>query len=203
MEEKSNSFTPQESLEIIGRFILNYKRNFRENSFFFLLWGWVISLASISHFIILRTLLMHQDYEKIGPLTAMNWIAFPAAGMIIQVIYLKGRNPRRETTRSHIDRFITTLWQVTAIAIIMELVFCIMIKHNYPSPFILTVVGLSTLVTGITIKFRPVIIGGILFFAFAIAASFFNNEYQLLINAAAIIVGYLVPGYMLRASKTE
>jgi hypothetical protein len=202
MEETSKTFTPQESLEIIGRFILNYKKNFKESSFYFLLWGWLVLFASVSHFLILTALLNMKDYGKIGIFSIVNWIAFTVAGMVIQSFHFR-RTAGHEVTRSHIDHFIRSLWQVSAIAIVLIIVLCMKTHNYYPSPFILTVVGLSTLVTGITIKFRPLIFGGIVFFVLAVIGSFFNNEYQLLINALAITLGYLVPGYMLRASKTE
>jgi hypothetical protein len=202
MEETSKNFTPMESLEIIGRFIMNYKKNFKESSFYFLLWGWVVLLASLSHFLILTALLNAKDYGMIGTFSMVNWISFTVAGMVIQIFHFR-KTAGREITRSHIDQFIRSLWQATAIAIVLIIFLCIKTQNYYPSPFILTVIGLSTLVTGITIKFRPLVFGGIIFFVLAVAGSFIYNEYQLLINALAITLGYLVPGYMLRASKTE
>jgi hypothetical protein len=202
MENSSKTLTPEESLELIGKFILNYKKNFRNNSFYFLLWGWMITLASISHFIILRTLQAAKEYDKIGLYSMINWIIFPLAGFVFTYFHEKDKH-KTNNLRGHIDRFITTLWQVTGIAIFFELAFCLKLNHYYPGPFILTVVGLSTLVTGITIKYRPVIFGGIGFFIFAIIGSFFSNEFQLLVSALAIVLGYLVPGYMLRVSKSE
>jgi hypothetical protein len=202
MEESSKNFTPQESLEIIGRFIMNYKKNFKESSFYFLLWGWVVLLASVSHFLVLMVLLNMKEYGKIGIFSMVNWISFTVAGIVIQSFHFK-RTHDQKVTRSHIDSFIRSLWQVTAIAIVMIIFLCMKTQNYYPSPFILTVVGLSTLVTGVTIKFRPLILGGVVFFVLAVIGSFINNEYQLLINALAITLGYLVPGYMLRSSKTE
>ncbi|HLF33810.1 MAG TPA: hypothetical protein VI583_06220 [Cyclobacteriaceae bacterium] len=202
MEEKSSSFTPEQSLELIGKFILNYRKNLKGNSFYFLLWGWLIALASISHFMILSYLLRQEAFDKIGLFSAVNWIIFPFVGLIITIVRARKPSVKKES-RSHIDNFITTLWQFTALAIIITLFLCLKINHVFVTPFILTIVALSTMVTGFTINFRPLIFGGIIFFLFAVISSFFNDEYQLLINALAIALGYLVPGYMLRASKTE
>lgn len=200
METNSNNFTPEQSLELIGQFILNYRKNLREKSFYFLIWGWLITLASISHFVILKVLQGLHDYEKIGLFSLINWCTFTILGLIITVIH-SAKESVQKSIKSHLDKFIKTLWQFTALVIFMNLFFCIQLKYFFPSPFILSVVGLATIVTGITVKYRPVIFGGIAFFIFAFVSSFISNEYQLLINAVALITGYLIPGYMLRAEK--
>lgn len=202
MEDSSKTLTPAESLDIIKGFILNYRRNFKYNSYYFLLWGWLISLACISHFAILTYLQHTGNYGKIGLWSWVNWLAFPLLGIMFTIIHANKGNHSPES-RGHIGRIITSLWQVTGVAIFLVLALCIKLGNYYPGPYILTVVGLSTMVTGITIKFRPVILGGVGFFIFAVLSSFFANDYQLLINALAIIMGYLIPGYMLRSYKPE
>lgn len=61
--------------------------------------------------------------------------------------------------------------------------------------------GFATTTTGLFIKFKPIIIGGMAFFVFSIASTFVSNEYIALIVGVAIICGYLIPGYLLKATK--
>jgi hypothetical protein len=61
--------------------------------------------------------------------------------------------------------------------------------------------GTATTITGVLIKFKPVIIGGIAFFLFSIASAFVQNENTLLIMGAAIIFCYMIPGYFLKSAK--
>ena len=61
--------------------------------------------------------------------------------------------------------------------------------------------GIATTTSGLLIKFRPLIIGGMSFFIFSIATTFVSNEYIALIVGAAIICGYLIPGYLLKSAK--
>jgi hypothetical protein len=49
---KENSLSPLESLEVIAEAIGKTKDNFKENSFYFMLWGWLIALASFSFFVL-------------------------------------------------------------------------------------------------------------------------------------------------------
>ena len=65
----------------------------------------------------------------------------------------------------------------------------------------LLIAGIATTTTGLLLKFRPMTIGGMLFFVFSIAATFVTNEYLALLVSASIICGYLIPGYLLKSAK--
>ena len=65
------------------------------------------------------------------------------------------------------------------------------------------IAGIATTTSGLLIKFRPLIIGGMTFFIFSIATTFVSNEYMALITGAAIICGYLIPGYFLKSAKEK
>ncbi|HEX3024813.1 MAG TPA: hypothetical protein VHP12_06350, partial [Chitinophagaceae bacterium] len=57
---------------------------------------------------------------------------------------------------------------------------------------------IGTFVSGGLIKFRPLIIGGIINFILAVVCSRFSFDHQLLFAAAAILISYIIPGYLLR-----
>jgi hypothetical protein len=40
MENEKQSFTPEESLELISRTIASYKSSYKRKNYYFLLWGW-------------------------------------------------------------------------------------------------------------------------------------------------------------------
>jgi hypothetical protein len=58
---------------------------------------------------------------------------------------------------------------------------------------------MPTLVSGMILKFRPLIFGGIGFWVFGILGFLVSMETQPLIGAAAIICGYLIPAYLLKS----
>ncbi|MCK4679342.1 MAG: hypothetical protein KAT48_14505, partial [Bacteroidales bacterium] len=66
-------------------------------------------------------------------------------------------------------------------------------------PFIIILLGWGTVISGGILKFKPLIIGGILAWIIAIADFFVSVENQLLMMALATIVAYLIPGYMLKS----
>jgi hypothetical protein len=49
-------------------------------------------------------------------------------------------------------------------------------------------------------KFRPLVRGGILFFAAAVAGVYMPDSYLPLLTGLAMVGGYLIPGYLLKAA---
>ena len=197
MDEKK--ITPEESLEIISQAIANFKMNFREYAMYFLLWGWMLTFASFSNFIILRILHTREAYDLMGPLSLGNWGLFILAGFIIQ-FFMDRRINRNKKVYSHLEGYIRNIWIVAAVGFFVGSVVCIQLGID-PPPVMLLIAGVATTTSGVMIRFKPVIIGGIVFFAFSIATAFVFNEYIALLTGAAILGGYVIPGYFLKSSK--
>ena len=191
--------TPEDSIAIIDKAIAGFKINYRESSVTFLLWGWILSLASFSNFIILRILHIREAYNLMGKYSFLNWLVFGVIGFILMFI-LARKIDRKKKVYSQMDTYVRKLWIATAASFFVAIVICMKLEIA-PPPVMLLIAGLATTTTGLLIRFRPMTIGGMSFFVFAIAAAFLNNEYIALVTGAAILCGYLIPGYFLRAAK--
>jgi hypothetical protein len=195
----SSSLSPEESLKIISEMITRTKEEYSNNSFFFLLWGYLISFACILHFGLIRYLLIAGFHSKIGILSAVLWVSVVLTGIIIQYVYI-ARIGKLKKVKTYIGEFMALNWQVNGLLIIVAGLFCW--KYNIqPSPFILAISGAATFISGVLIKHRPFITGSLFMLIISIATLWINNEYQLLLTALAIILGYLLPGYSLKTLK--
>jgi hypothetical protein len=63
--------------------------------------------------------------------------------------------------------------------------------------------GLGTFVSGRILRFTPLIAGGVTNWALAATAIWFDFDYQMIFAAAAILLSYIIPGYMLRPSTQQ
>lgn len=198
MKQESKKMTPDESLAIISEMINNLKEDYRANAYPFIFWGWIISLACISHFILILLLKHYELYSIIGLFSFLIWILFIGLGFVIHYIHLAKHKPR---TRSLYNRFMKALWQAASLTMFVLAASCIKFEI-YPPVFLLPTIGMATLISGLMVRFKPLIVGGLLFFAAAIITTFWLYEFSLLVNAIAIILGYLIPGYMLKNTKT-
>ena len=194
-----NNLTPEESFKIINKAISNFKINYRVYANTFLLWGWILTLASFSNFIILKILHSQEAYNLMGLYSLGNWAVFGLIGFIV-LFFMERKINKEKKVYSYLESYIKKLWIVTAASFFIAVVLCIKLEIA-PPPIMLLIGGIATTTSGLLIKFRPVIIGGMAFFIFSIATTFVSNEYIALIVGAAIICGYLIPGYFLKSAK--
>jgi hypothetical protein len=96
MEPMEKTLTPEESLQIIQKSISNSRKNLREGSFYYLLWGWALILASLANYFLIRRLIAQEHYDDIMLMSLLAWGVFLVAAMIIQFVYLsrKGKKGR-------------------------------------------------------------------------------------------------------------
>ena len=132
-------------------------------------------------------------------MSLLAWGVFIIAAMIIQFVY-QSRSGKKERVVTHLDRYLTILW--VAAGMLMGLMTFLSLKVNaYPTPFILGVTAMATAVSGLMVRFRPLVIGAMVFLAAAVISSFLNGTDQLLVFAVAMLLGYLIPGYIIRSLK--
>jgi len=200
MENQEKQMTPEESLNLIGEVISNTRNNLKTDSFFFLLWGWLIIGASLLESLILWNAGRMNEWGNVGMLSGINWCGLVIIGWIIQFFYIKKQYVKRGY-KTFLGKVISYLWIISG-CIIFLMVYLSMARHESPEPYILAAISIPTVITGVMIRFRPLIIGGLLFILFAILAVNVHDDYiRSSVTAIALVCGYLVPGYLLRMKK--
>ncbi len=185
---ESQKLTNEQSLALIGEMIQQTKQNLSKGgSFYFLLWGWVIAIANIGHYLI--------DYFDWYHAPYIMWLlTIPA---FIATIVYSVRSKREALITTHLDRSYYSIWIGISVTIFILIAFMPVLEYNH-NPVILCLAAIGTLQSGFMIRFRPLIIGSGLLFAGAIIGFIMGGLDQYLIAGISVIVGYLIPGYMLR-----
>ncbi len=188
MEEK---LSPQQSIQLIQSMIEKTKADISENRFYFLLWGWVIFIAVICQFL-LKTVFDYQHHYIV-------WLSvIPAA--IVTVI--KSIKKERSTYRTYISDSMGFLWMGLGISFfILSIIISTSIGWMKAWPFFILFYGLGTFISGKLLEFKPLVIGGIINWILAIIAVFVTYDYQLLLGAGAILISYIIPGYLINSDK--
>ena len=192
-ENSGEQFSPQESFAVIQQMIDTAKNQFSENGHLYLLWGWIVLLCSTSQFLLL-TVFHYQYHYMVWMLT---WVAF-----IYQMYYLI-REKRREKVKTYTDRIIGFVW--ISFFILMVLfggLFGSVLGDSYYkmiSPGFLALYGMPTFLSGIILRFKPLVVVGISCWILSIISLYVPYDYQLLLVPAAMIVAWIIPGYLMRA----
>ena len=200
MENSEKQMTPEESLRLIGEVISNTRNNLKADSFFFLLWGWFITVASLIEAIILWNAGRMNDWKDVGLMSGLNWGGLVLIGLIVQVFYIK-KHYVKKGYKTFYEKVISYIWIISGFVIFLT-VYLAGTRHETPEPYILAVISIPTVITGVMTRFRPLVIGGLLFILFAVIAVNLQVDYlRNVVSAVALICGYLIPGYLLRKQK--
>lgn len=189
METKSD-YT--EKLGLIYEMIENSKTQIKESAFFYLLWGWLVLLASLSHFILTKLGYFHSF---------LAWPVLMTVGMVISVI-AGIRLGKKSTYRTHIDTAVIYLWWGFFFLLMVVISFAIfgLIPWHVTNALIIAMYGLATFVSGGILRFRPLIIGGICCWIISLGVFFVPEDYMLLLVSISVIIAYLIPGYLIRST---
>jgi hypothetical protein len=187
MENDEKMMTGEESLKIITEMINRTKVNIRQGSFHLLFWGWLITVCSLSEWLI--TNLTHYAHPY------YVWILV-IPGAFVSMIYgaVTGRKAKVHT-------YADVLYMWTWIGFLFAAIVLFIVQSDRMeniTPYILLLAGFPTFLSGFIVKFKPLIVGGICFWVIAILVHFAGPSLALLGTPVAMLTGYLIPGYMLR-----
>ncbi|MEO7992460.1 MAG: hypothetical protein ABI663_23115 [Chryseolinea sp.] len=190
MNHESEKFTPEQSLDVITSMINQAKGNMQRSSFHFLLWGWTIVIANLGVYLLFKFTSLTNPFMMFG-------VTIPAA--VIAIIY-SIRNNKRVIVKTHLDNIGKWMWVGFGITCFIIVIFGKNINWQI-NPIIITMCAAPTFLSGVMLRFRPLMIGGITFWIFGLASFLAPVEIQFLLAAIAVAVGYLIPGYLLRKSE--
>lgn len=187
-----DQLTHEQSLSLITEMISQAKRNVARGggSNQILLWGWTIAFANFGHYTL--------DYLGFGAPYMIWLITIPAA--IASAVM--GVKMRQSGVVGHIDRVYGKVWLAAGVGIVISLVMMQKIGFNH-NGIILVIAGMGMFITGSLLKFRPIVWGSFLLWVAAIISFNLPIMQQYLLSGTAIMLGYLVPGYMLKKAERE
>ncbi|MDX9772023.1 MAG: hypothetical protein RBT02_01225 [Bacteroidales bacterium] len=187
MENEEKLMTGDESLRVITQMINKTRVSVTQASFHLLLWGWLIFACSLSEFLLWR----YTDW-------ANPWYVWflVIPGVLVSLIYgfVKGRKEKVYT-------YGTSIYVWTWIAFLFASVIFFIIHpmgSGSVSKYMLLMAAMPLFISGVVLRFRPLIWGAASFWILALAAHYGGDTVSGLAMPAAMIIGYLVPGYLLR-----
>lgn len=191
--EKDTGFSHLEGLEVIQSMINRAKDKFSENGHLYLLWGWVVFICSVTQFVLLNYTRFEYHY--------FVWMACWLV-LIYQVFYL-ARRKKREQVRTYTDDIMGYVWLAFVVAMfLMGFLFGRVLGESYykmVSPGFLVLYGIPTFLSGIILRFKPLVLGGVSCWILSVISVFVPEQFQLLFLSAAMLIAWIIPGYLLRA----
>ena len=186
----------EEQIEIISKVINSTKENLKPLSVNFIFWGSLIVVMSLIHYSIPR-FIQYTEYSSL-----LFWTILPMLGMLFTIVYnIKIRKVLGYET--YLNRVIKIIWGIFNLSWLVMVVTSLLNGINNPVPEILFLLSTTLITTGIIIKFKPIVIGGILLMLFTVYINFNPNINFLIVNIIGVSLGMLVPGISLYFSKVN
>lgn len=182
-----------QELRIIKSMIEKTKQSTADHGVHFVLWGWLVLAGCILTY----TLVALTYYNLIW----IGWVSLMAVGVVLSVVtHVRERGKAQAMT--YVGNALMNLWIACGVGMTLAgLVGSLspMLTARAVVPVICLIAGVGSFASGGIVDWRLLRITGIIWWAAALLAMFVPFEYHMMIMGAAIIIGYLIPGHLLRA----
>ena len=189
-DTKTPEMTPEESLRVIQSMIATSRRRFNQNGLYLILWGLLLIPGFVATYLVEKAILQFE--------VGYVWMGIVVVGFVGSFVigYTQGRN--RSKSWSHLDAIFGFTWLAFIIGWLM-VQFLAPMQGGWGIVIFLLAAN-AVFISGITVQFKPLIFGGILMYVAVLSLFLMLPNLpaeHLLIQAGALLVGYVIPGIML------
>jgi len=207
MNQTEKTLTEKESLALIAQMINKAKDACHDTGITAIMWGAVIVVCSL-----VRLSEIHFGYRLPFDIYLLTFLA------LVPQVYFTIRAKRKKKVKSYDDRFTDGLWLGFGISIALLIFITTFLfrewdvvndqykkltgssgfkLYEYHASFFLLLYGMPTFVTGVTMRFKPMLWGGLLCWACCLAAVFTPVKADLLLVALSAAGAWFIPGIIM------
>jgi len=191
-----HNFTPEESLLLISKTIEETKKRLQENGHIIILWGSLTFIVFFSQYVF-ELLGLHKKFDIVW-----TCVLFPL-GAIYTFIYTRRKIKKNNIPKTVLGITIEAMgWVVGMNLMILALIFSDHLGKAL-APIILILLAMFIIVIGISIKFKPITIGGILLNLIGFGTFLVHPKYYGFCLMLGAVVGLIIPGIMLNKAKEK
>jgi hypothetical protein len=193
MEEKKLSNT--ERLQLIEQMIGRAKQEEKQNGWGWIIWGWLLFLASITHYVFIVLGIK-------GNMIVWNVFGFAAFALMAYNLYKDNIAKRSDPVKTYTGELVNKIGNAFFISLL------IMVVGNYTTQadhsgvnfgYLLLLYAFWMFIHGAAFRFSLLKYGAYLNWIGALVIFLWYKElgrHTLLIHAACVLAGYIIPGYI-------
>ncbi|NLY25205.1 MAG: hypothetical protein GX042_09415 [Bacteroidales bacterium] len=177
------------------------KNRLKKWAILFIVWGWLMLFGSLMGYVERRITysFLLEDIMHILQ------IALPVIAIAFTFYFLVEQ--RRDKRGKQLRISLISLW----IALVVSMVIVNLIQQNViheinfelQHPLFMTLTAFAITATALILRYRFMIIGGVLFGLCALAASYLKLPEQLLVESLAWLIAFIIPGHLLYARNKK
>jgi hypothetical protein len=190
---EDKDMTGAESLRIIQQMIGAARDEHHEKGDGWLFWGWLLFIASVTSVVL--------SYTTLGRYIGYVWTSILILGPA--VYFLRYYNKAKDTT---VRTYVQDLLHKIQVGFYLSLLVIIVsgyfnVSSSFAFGYYYMLYAFWMYIHGSALRFKPLIAGAYINWAAAVLIFAIDPfRYDMMLSAEAVLLGYLVPGYMLKAA---
>lgn len=197
MNEKNDQISSEQALEVIKGMIENSKQKRRNEGFYHLFWGIVISMATLSMYFLIKA----EMYSYIG----WSWAGFTIPGAFISIMHSRKHYTKRGA--SYADLGIGATWYTLMFAMVLVcFVYPMLNAYSSGVIFILSclLLGFANLITGMILRDKLPIVNGIIWWLGSIGLLLVSSALSItIIFIGLLFLNNILPGIYLISQERK
>ena len=197
-QQTSDPFDENQSFQVIKEMNQISQKKLKNDGLLFILWGWVMFYSGLSGYIVREVLLSHRFERFLGVFGKVFGLL-----VVAYTVYYIWR--QRKKVQTYIGISLRYVWisMVGCFVLINLILYNVLHQVNFElqHPLFMVMMAFSVVVTGGILRYKLIIIGGILFGLIALISSYFRLSYQLLFESCAWFIAFVIPGHYLYATR--
>jgi hypothetical protein len=194
----SESFDENQSIQVIKEMIQVSQKKLKNDGVLFILWGWIIFYNYISWYVIHHMVTTYQ-IQKGFEYFAKGLVVFAFAFTIYYIF----RKSRKVTTYIGISLRYVWISLIVCLSLVNMIIFNTIHEFNaaLQHPIFMVFMAFAVVITGGILRYKLIIFGGAVFGLLAYICSYLSLENQMLIEAIAWLIAFIIPGHYLYAKR--
>jgi len=190
--ESNQEFSAEQSLQVIQSMIQKVKHEVANNSFYLLLWGWLIFIATLLNF----GLMKFTNFEQPYLVWNLVWI-----GAIVSII--KGiKDSKKIAVKTFVGETMKFFGISQAILYFgLAFFFGKYDLWTIALPLYILIYAVTCFFMGALMQFSFLKWTGLVCLPIMVIAVYVSFDWQLLLLALAILISYIIPGHILSAKE--
>lgn len=188
--EQNEPFDHRQSFSLIEQMIQEARNEHRERGDGWLIWGWLLFGASVTSV----ALMFYESPQYIGTV----WTGMLIIGLLIVTLANFIKPGQRDVT-SYAAGLLKKIGVGFFISLFAMVAASFISRNSFAFGYYYILYAFWMFIYGSALQFRPLLVGAVVNWIAAIAIFLINDFfYTMIISAVAILIGYLIPGYILR-----
>lgn len=190
------AFSHKSSLHLIEQMISAAKDQHNERGEGWLIWGWILFTVSVASVLLI--------YANMAQYIGWVWTAVLPLGLLLYFI-LHFKNRRQKTVKTYVSLLLDRIEAGFFISLVVMIAGGNIIgnyQHQYAHylfGYYYVLYAFWMYIHGSATRFKPLIFGAFFNWAAALLIFFLTGfKYIMMVSAAAVLAGYIIPGYLQR-----